>query len=390
MSVKKIKPDQMLSLTILTALIASVSAWDWQDGNNGALTWASGCEYTGGVIGTSTTIGANCGTECQTTSGCEYFTWVEDANLDSSGTCTLADTTASGPTYNSAAATANEANICGYLNAVSAASTTTTAAASPTSSGSFTFASGNNGALYWASGCAYSGSVIGSITDTGANCGGDCVNEVNCAYFSWDGVSNSCVYYSSSATGPIGDGASGAICGYPVTVNAGSNTGSDSGSSGSSGSGSATTTSATDSGFNFQDGNNGLLEWASGCDWSGGSLGNTQTTGQLCGAACASDSGCEKFTWANISGGICEFYANSATGPIGNGAEGAICGYLLTASVSATGTSSQSGTAATGKSSSATSITSKSATTATASVSSGAISSGIFVAVVGLAYLFLL
>ncbi|KAJ3136191.1 hypothetical protein HK100_001920 [Physocladia obscura] len=222
----------MLAFSVLVALIASVTAWDWQDGNNGALTWASGCEYTGGVLSIIATTGADCGTECQTTSGCQYFTWVQDANLDSSGTCTLADSTASGPAYNSNAAAANESNICGYLGSVSVATTTAAAAASPTSSGGFTFASGNNGALYWASGCAYSGSVIGSITDTGANCGGDCVNTANCAYFSWDGASNSCVYYSSSATGPIGDGATGAICGYPATV-ASDTTSSDTSSSSS-------------------------------------------------------------------------------------------------------------------------------------------------------------
>ncbi|KAJ3132635.1 hypothetical protein HK100_005150 [Physocladia obscura] len=86
----------------------------------------------------------------------------------------------------------------------------------------------------------------------------------------------------------------------------------------------------------FQVGNNGAVEWASNCDWTGGDIGNVLTTGALCGSACISDSGCSKFTWTDYNGGTCWLKDSSATGPVSLSSAGSICGYT-TSSTTVTG-----------------------------------------------------
>ncbi|KAJ3128295.1 hypothetical protein HK100_009247 [Physocladia obscura] len=89
-------------------------------------------------------------------------------------------------------------------------------------------------------------------------------------------------------------------------------------------------TSSSSGGFTFQSGSNGSVEWASGCDWTGGDIANVETTGALCGGACVAYSGCTHFTWTDYNGGTCWLKNNGvASTPVENSSTGDICGYVV-------------------------------------------------------------
>ncbi|KAJ3124731.1 hypothetical protein HK100_011131 [Physocladia obscura] len=85
--------------------------------------------------------------------------------------------------------------------------------------------------------------------------------------------------------------------------------------------------------FNFASGNNGLVEWASGCDWTAGDIANVLTTGANCGLSCVNYSGCSKFTWTDYNGGTCWLKSSSATGPVANSGTGTVCGYTTATTI---------------------------------------------------------
>ena len=55
-----------------------VFARDWQSGSNGAVKWASNCDFFGGDIGQKSGPAANCGDHCAANSQCTHFTWSND------------------------------------------------------------------------------------------------------------------------------------------------------------------------------------------------------------------------------------------------------------------------------------------------------------------------
>ncbi|KAJ3121364.1 hypothetical protein HK100_012407 [Physocladia obscura] len=112
-------------------------------------------------------------------------------------------------------------------------------------------------------------------------------------------------------------------CPNGVTLNGSGSTSSGGGSTGSSGNG----TPPSSNGFSFAAA--GQIEWASGCDWTGGDIANELTTGELCGATCEGYSGCTRFTWTTYNGGTCWLKNNSAAGPISNSLSGTVCGYIV-------------------------------------------------------------
>jgi len=47
----------------------------WQDGNNGKVTWAHGCEFSGNEIRYVSSRGEDCGNLCLSHSRCTHFNW---------------------------------------------------------------------------------------------------------------------------------------------------------------------------------------------------------------------------------------------------------------------------------------------------------------------------
>ncbi|KAJ3136781.1 hypothetical protein HK100_001285 [Physocladia obscura] len=93
--------------------------------------------------------------------------------------------------------------------------------------------------------------------------------------------------------------------------------------------------------ISFQSGNNGLVEWALGCDWTGGDIANVLDTGANCGLDCVNYSGCSHFTWTEYNGGTCWLKNSGASGPVSLSSTGAMCGYT-------TGSTSSSGAGTSG------------------------------------------
>ncbi|KAJ3107087.1 hypothetical protein HK100_003645, partial [Physocladia obscura] len=79
-------------------------------------------------------------------------------------------------------------------------------------------------------------------------------------------------------------------------------------------------TPPSNNGFSFAAA--GQIEWAAGCDWTGGDIANELTTGELCGSTCEGYSGCTRFTWTEYNGGTCWLKNNNAAGPISNSGAG--------------------------------------------------------------------
>lgn len=56
-------------------LLGTVSAVNWQDGNNGKIKWAMDCDFYGSDIGNQGGTGDLCGGFCLANSQCTHFTW---------------------------------------------------------------------------------------------------------------------------------------------------------------------------------------------------------------------------------------------------------------------------------------------------------------------------
>ncbi|KAJ1567745.1 hypothetical protein HK405_004929 [Cladochytrium tenue] len=96
---------------------------DWAAGNAGQVSWASGCDWSGGdLTSVSGKAGEDCGALCLATSGCTKFSWTSY----NSGTCWLKGSSAS------ASVVSNSGGICGIIahsSSLSWADATTQAAA---------------------------------------------------------------------------------------------------------------------------------------------------------------------------------------------------------------------------------------------------------------------
>ena len=57
------------------ALLSTVLAVNWQDGNNGKVKWAMDCDFYGSDIGNQGGTGDLCGGFCLANSQCTHFTW---------------------------------------------------------------------------------------------------------------------------------------------------------------------------------------------------------------------------------------------------------------------------------------------------------------------------
>lgn len=80
--------------------------------------------------------------------------------------------------------------------------------------------------------------------------------------------------------------------------------------------------------FNWAQGDKGAT-WAAGCDWSGGDIGNTASSGQDCGARCSDNSACTHFTWTNWHDGTCWMkHFNNAPTAVASNSAGAVCGWI--------------------------------------------------------------
>ncbi|KAJ3090812.1 hypothetical protein HK100_007344, partial [Physocladia obscura] len=160
----------------------------FQSGNNGAVEWASNCDWTGGDISNTPATGANCGITCLTTTGCARFTWTDYGG----GTCWLKSSAAS------ATPVAAAGTVCGYTT--------------PTLGG-YTFAAGNGGAVMWASDCDWTGGDVTSAAGAGASCGAACLATTGCARFTWTDYGGGTCWLKSSAASATPVAGSG-ICGY--------------------------------------------------------------------------------------------------------------------------------------------------------------------------------
>ena len=49
--------------------------------------------------------------------------------------------------------------------------------------------------------------------------------------------------------------------------------------------------------FQWRDRNNGLLNWAQGCDFYGNDIGHVKSHGEACGGLCLADPKCTHFSW---------------------------------------------------------------------------------------------
>ena len=76
--------------------------------------------------------------------------------------------------------------------------------------------------------------------------------------------------------------------------------------------------------YDFQSASNGLIMWASGCDYYGNDIGSQPGPGETCGSTCVQNSQCTHFTWAN---NVC--YMKKATNPTATAGNGVtVCGWV--------------------------------------------------------------
>ncbi|KAI8804481.1 glycoside hydrolase superfamily [Cladochytrium replicatum] len=76
----------------------------------------------------------------------------------------------------------------------------------------------------------------------------------------------------------------------------------------------------------WSSGTDGKVTWAANCDWTGGDISNTPSTGENCGGICLSTPGCTRFTWTNYQGGTCWLKKGTDALVTSNGAT---CGSVI-------------------------------------------------------------
>ncbi len=129
---------------------------------------------------------------------------------------------------------------------------------------------GDNGQLLWAHGCDFYGNDIQQVKSRGEDCGGLCIDDSKCTHFTW-GSDGDCFLKSATKNAvPIANTNWEGVCGYVTRRN---------------------------SAFNWRDGNNGLLNWAHGCDFFGNDIRHVKGRGEDCGGLCLADPKCTHFSW---------------------------------------------------------------------------------------------
>jgi len=132
---------------------------------------------------------------------------------------------------------------------------------------SFDWQDGDNGQVKWARNCDFDGFDIAKQVSSSELCGSLCINNPSCTHFTW-GWESYC--FMKSAHNPPASNVKGAVCGWVVRRN---------------------------SAFHWQDGDNGLVTWASGCDFFGNDIGKKKSAGEECGQICINNPSCTHFTW---------------------------------------------------------------------------------------------
>lgn len=157
---------------------------------------------------------------------------------------------------------------------------------------------GDNGQLLWARNCDFYGNDIRRVQSSDEDCGGLCIADSKCTHFTW-GEGGYCYLKIASKFAEIRL-AKGAVCGYITKRNINTQ-------------------------FHWQDGDNGKVTWAHGCEFSGNEIRHVRSRGEDCGRLCLSHSRCTHFNWE--SKGNC--YLKTAQNPAANVITyDGICGWV--------------------------------------------------------------
>ena len=116
--------------------------------------------------------------------------------------------------------------------------------------------------------CDFSGLDIGKKLSSGGECGRLCIANLDCTHFTWR--TDSYCYIKSAPKAADIYPLHGAVCGYITQRN---------------------------SDFNWQDGDNGKVMWASSCDFYGHDIRHVKSRGEDCGRLCYTDAKCTHFSW---------------------------------------------------------------------------------------------
>jgi len=95
---------RLIGLLLPCLMTLSLSqAYDWQEGNDGQVTWASRCDFQGNDIADQPSSDSQCGSLCIANPQCNYFSWGNDV-------CYMKYSS------NNLVATDWEGGMCGYVN----------------------------------------------------------------------------------------------------------------------------------------------------------------------------------------------------------------------------------------------------------------------------------
>lgn len=64
-------------ILLVFAVVWSVQAIDWQEGDGGAVRWSHNCDIRGGDIGNEKGKAEDCGSMCLNHDGCKKFAWTD-------------------------------------------------------------------------------------------------------------------------------------------------------------------------------------------------------------------------------------------------------------------------------------------------------------------------
>lgn len=163
--------------------------------------------------------------------------------------------------------------------------------------GDFNWTAGNDDQVLWARNCDFGGYDINKEQSSSEECSQLCLSNLNCTHFTW-GVGSYC--YMKSAINPKASPFNGAICGLVRRRK-------------------------TPSAFDWQEGNDGLVKWATNCDFGGHDVQKEPSSSkEECRALCLANENCTHFTWG--VGSFC--YMKSAVNPKVSPFNGAVCGWV--------------------------------------------------------------
>ena len=273
----------LLFLTLLN--LTNAQNFQFQSASSGQVMTAANCDFFGNDLlsgATTSTSVDDCGSQCVKNSNCNHFTYIT-SNKD----CWLKNAINPSPTFLSV-------GICGYVPSRPNPSTN-----------ALNFQSANSGQIMSASNCDFPGNDIVRIPGPITDCGSYCASNINCDHFTYG--NNYC--WLKQADNPVASSAQGALCGYVVNRTANAY-------------------------FNFILASGGLVMAASGCDFNGNDIGSTTfpyNGNDNCAGQCASNPGCDHFTY-NPATTTCWFKKANSPVPTGSSssASGSVyCGYVI-------------------------------------------------------------